>query len=635
MDAAISQLNQALIPLVHAERYREAAQIVSDVCQLKLKISSEDPEVTLPPLQHWLHFLLNEPGGMIHAAQLLWTPNKFDPRPQYTQDLWKFFDETNQGLIMGSASTSKSYSLGVRQLLEWTRDPEWTTINLVGPNEDHLEKNLFTHLVALHQSAKLPLPGQVFRLWIGLDRRNQIGAIHGVVIPLGRTRKAGKLQGTKRVRRNTPHNIFGDSSRLFIVVDEIENVPNGLWKDIDNVLSNTETNTVNSGFKVFGAYNPTNREDEVAKRAEPMKGWGAFNIDEDYRWKSKRGWDVLRLDGEKCENVVQGRKVFSGLQTREGLEAIARNSGGKQSAGYHSMGRGAYPPQGTELTIFPPGLVDRIRGEYIWYDPPKAVVGVDLALEGGDVCLFALGEYGLASGVKYAPTTLYPHGRKVMYRDASGAVTPRHGVQLKQLFTIERGDTLATAERVIEMCRKVGVRPEMTAVDATSWGAGVASLMKRLWAPNIVSISYSEGSSEEKLFEEDEKLCSELYERIYSELWFALRGWAEFGYFLIHPQVDTSKLAPQLTQRLQITGGVRSKIESKKDYKDRGPFDSPNEADATTLIIMAMRRAGIKVSMRGASTESGEGDDYNDLWLPGNDSVVIIDSTNRFDTLDL
>src|ERR1019366_1724696 len=144
-----------------------------------------------------------------------------------------------------------------------------------------------------------------------------MSSIRGVIIPKGNTKKAGRLQGGHRRPRLTPHPVFGPLSRLFIFLDEIENIPAGVWQDIDNVLSEIETG--GHGFKIFGAYNPTNATDEVGKRAEPPFGYADLDEDAHFRWKSARGWDVLRLDGERCENVIQGKIIYPGLQTREGL----------------------------------------------------------------------------------------------------------------------------------------------------------------------------------------------------------------------------------------------------------------------------------------------------------------------------
>lgn len=281
--------------LVHSDKKFEAACELDGFLKLDLHLE-DDPKKYLPVLQHWLHYLLNSDRPE-EAAKLLWTPNQFTPDPQFTKDVWKLFSESSHGLIMGAASCSKSYGFGVRFFLEWIRDPEWTTIKVLGPSEDHLEQNLFSHLVGLHKSASLPMPGEVGNLFIGLDRRNQLSSIKGIVIPIGQKKKAGRLQGTKRRPRPAPHEIFGPLSRMFIFVDEIENVPGGLWSDIDNVLSNIQEEGDTSGFKLFGAFNPTNQGDEVAKRVEPLFGWEGFDIDDHYRWKSKRDWDVLRLDG--------------------------------------------------------------------------------------------------------------------------------------------------------------------------------------------------------------------------------------------------------------------------------------------------------------------------------------------------
>ena len=207
--------------LVHSEKMQEAGQLVADGCKMSLNVG-DSPAEYLVPLQLYLNYLLNN-DGMVQAAQLLWTPTQFNPGPQYTKQVWELFDETSNGLIMGAASCSKSFGLGVRLFLEWIRDPDYTTVRLIGPSEDHLETNLFSHLVGLHDSASLPMPGEVGSLFIGRNRRNLVGSIKGLVIPVGRVKKAGRLQGTKRKPRPQPHPDFGSLSRLFIFVDEGEN----------------------------------------------------------------------------------------------------------------------------------------------------------------------------------------------------------------------------------------------------------------------------------------------------------------------------------------------------------------------------------------------------------------------------
>lgn len=617
--------------LLHADKLPEAARLASGKFGAPMtKKAAETGGAAANLLLAYLHGLLDS-GGFVEAAQLLWSPTQFNPSPTSTQQVWQLFEQADTGLIMGAAKMSKSFSMGVRLFLEWVRDPEYTSIRVLGPSEDHLEQNLFSHIVSLHQHATLPMPGKVGNLFIGLNRRDQLSSIRGVVIPKGTTKKAGRLQGSHRRPRPKPHPVFGALSRLFIFLDEIENIPLGVWQDVDNVLSEIEKG--GQGFKVFGAYNPTNPTDEVGKRAEPPFGWHDLDEDAHFRWKSSRGWDVLRLDGERCENVLTGEVVFPGLQTRDGLERIAQNAGGRMAPGYRTMGRGLYPSVGIEATIIPPGMLDSWRKEFIWYQEPRPVGATDLALEGVDGAIHTLGDWGLASGVKYPPSLDHPNGHTVMFKDERGQVTPRWALQAKKQFILPKGDTVAMKNSVLDMNRKSGTRPDYYACDRTGHGAGVADLIRFEWSTQIHDVNYTSGASDTKIMQEDSKICKDEYERIFTELWFALRMWGEFGYFAIHPSLDMTKLTQQLTQRRFFTKSGRKVVESKKDYKSRG-FESPGEADSLTLLVHAARKgSGVIPSMRGGAADSrgSDDDDWNGVQYPGG---ARIDPSNQSQFLD-
>lgn len=616
---------------VHAQNGWLAAQYVADYCEIDAKFNQDSkPAKYQPTLQIYLHELM-ENGGMAEAAQILWTSNQFTPEPASVKSIWDLFDTSSSGLIMGAAGMGKSFSLGVRLFLEWLRDPEWTGVRVIGPSEDHLEQNLFSHLVSLHTHASLPMPGEIGDLFIGVNRRNQTASIRGIVIPKGNNKKAGRLQGGHRKPRLTIHPKFGPLSRMFIFIDEIENVPTGIWHDVDNVLSEISGD---GGFKIFGAYNPTNLGDEVAKRVEPS--FGFENIDEDvhYKWKSLRGWDVLRLDAEKSENVVQNKIIYPGLQTREGLSRIASNAGGTQSGGYMTMGRGMYPKQGMEATMIPPGMLAKMKGEYIWLDPPQPVGGADLALEGGDDAIYFLGKFGLATGIKYPPSLKFPQGETIMFKDEKNRSVARYGLLAERYFVLPKGDTVAMSKQNIDTSKKAGVRPEYYACDRTGAGAGTADLIKHDWSSAIHDVNYSESSSKGvKLMTEDTKTCDEDYDRMASELWFALRVWAEFSYLLLSPTLDMSKLMQQLTQRRYRSSGTKKKVESKKDYESRG-FGSPNEADGLTLLVHAARKgSGVTLSMKGDTV--GPSNAWEDDWPhSGTHNGVKIDASNQSDYLD-
>lgn len=578
----------------------------------------EDAYAVLTTLLHWL--LGND--GFEEAALILWGPTQFDPRPESTRRVWKALETKNNILLMGAGSMSKSFSTAVWFFLQWIRDPENTTVKLLGPSENHLEDNLFTHIVKLHQNSRIPLPGQVGKLFIGMDSRDRKGSISGVIVPLG-TKGAGRLQGVKRFPREHEHPTFGKLSRLFIFMDEIANIPLGIWRDVDNLLSNAN----GDGLKIVGAFNPTNQNDPVGQRCEPPFGWGMFDPDTHFEWESTRGWFIVRLDAAQSENVKSGRVIFEGLQTLQGFNLIVQNSGGLNSPGYWAMARGCFPPIGTVMSVIAPGMMERWKAEVVWYEAPRAVGGVDLALEGGDRAEFARGSFGLASAVKLAPTLANPDGQTIYFKDKAGRNRPRFLVYVEQIFQLPVLETVRMAEEVVRVAKNCRIEPEWLAVDRTGNGQGVYDLVRYNWG-QIIGINFFEGASQTRVMAEDEGTAVELYDRVQSELWFAFKKFVEFQYCFAAPALDMEELKPQLTNRLFRATGKKNRVESKPDYKSRNQNKSPDKADAVTLLLHAARRAsGFVPGMTiDNSTEPDRDDD------DGFDGTRV-DVTNRFDDL--
>jgi hypothetical protein len=585
----------------------------------------ETKEAAYTVLNSFLHWLLNN-NGREEAALLLWGISQFDPRPKSTKRVWKAADTHNCILLMGAGSMSKSFSMAIWLFLEWIRDPEYTTVKVLGPSERHLEDNLFTHLIQLHKDSRIPLPGTVGKLFIGLNLRQRKSSITGVVIPLGK-KAAGRLQGVKRHPRKKAHPIFGKTSRLFIFLDEIANIPVGIWRDIDNLLSNTQ----GDGLKIVGAFNPTDQNDPVGQRCEPPFGWPGFDPDSHYEWQSTRGWFVVRLDAAQCENVLTGKVIFEGLQTKEGFDLIIQNSGGMNSPNYWSMARGCFPPMGTVMAIIPQGMLDGWKADVIWYDTPEACGGVDLALEGSDSARFAKGLFGRASGLKYMPTLLNPAGKTVYFEDKKGRKVPRNLLWLEQIFNLPKGDTVAMQKEITRLCQAMRIKPEWLAVDRTGNGQGVFDLLKFNWGGGVVGVNLSEGATNMRIMAEDTGTAEELYDRVTSELWFATRKFIEFKYFFASPGLPMEELLPQLTSRLFRATGKKASVESKPAWKSRNQNKSPDEADAVTLLVHAARKASSFVPgmLSENSTNDGE-DDWDDDDMSG----PRVDVTNLFADLE-
>ena len=151
-------LVDSITPLIHSDRLFDAAKIAS---QWVHSITGKRPltdtkKQCFETINIVLHWCLNN-NGMEEAAQILWSPTMFSPLPESTQRVWRAFDAHDFILLMGAGSMGKSYSMGVRLFLEWIRDPEFTTIKVVGPSQQHLQDNLFSHLVYSARGA-IPLP---------------------------------------------------------------------------------------------------------------------------------------------------------------------------------------------------------------------------------------------------------------------------------------------------------------------------------------------------------------------------------------------------------------------------------------------------------------------------------------------
>lgn len=614
----VSQLVDKISFALHAlDDKKAAADHILQVNNPNAQTTSEPEAIKiLSTFRQWLL----EQGRYEDTAKVLWAPAIFSADPASVRLMWGAIKESSQLMVMGAASVGKSFSLGVWIYLDWLRDPENTNVKIVGPSEDHLEKNLFSHLVTLHQSAAIPSPGTCIRLGITLDLHKRDAGIYGVVVPIGKKAPA-RLQGIKVKARPKAHPTLGKMTRLRVMLEEAEDIPVGIWDDVSNILSNTDGV---EQFKIFAAFNPKDQNGACGVRCEPMDGWGHFDLDASYRWHSRRGWEVVRLDGQTSENVIAGTVVYPGLQSKTGLERIISNSGGVNTPGYYTFARGAFPKDGADLVIIPQVLLDDVMGEY-QFVTSTVVAGVDIALEGDDNAVMTVGRYGPASGWRKRPTRDFPDGEVVHFVSLDGRPARKSVLQIDQQFKLPKAETITMAKAIRTTCEDAGVDPEWVCVDRTVNGAGVHDYLKSTWGP-VKGVNPSFAASEIKILEEDTETPHQLYERLVTELWYAARKFFEHKLIKISPTVPTERLFNELTTR-QFNTNARGKIkvEAKVEYKSRG-HKSPDFADSLTMLIHGVRLTvgGPIGSSEGAQNGGGGGE----VFRPKTDA------TNRFQTLD-
>lgn len=513
------------------------------------------------------------------AARLLWGDDVFTTKPESVKRIWRQLPLTSELQIMGAAAMGKSYSVAVWLVLDWLRDPNWTCIKVLSSTEEHAKRNVFAHIKNLHTHSVVPLPGEVQERSIQANEDDKQG-IHLLTIPPGEEGK-GRLRGFHPVPRGEKHPEFGTLSRVRAILDEAEEIPQGVWEDVDNILSTKEGI---EHVKVISASNPKDRNSKFGQRCEPKDGWHSVTIEDGVEWEGRLGWHVIRLDGAKCENIAQRKTMFPGLLTWEGYQRYLKL--GDTSPEYFTMARGWFPETGLHINIIPQDFIERAQGAFIFAGAATYVCAVDLAFEGGDKAVMTVARWGTVTGWtdRAAKFRAFPK--------------PQHGLQVESQFELNKTHTLDMTDQIIRTCSNLHIGPEWVIVDRTGNGTGVHDALRiklparqvdgKDMAP-VMGLNFGEAATETKILDDDETKACDLYDGVVTELFFATRKFMEFDYLKFSPSLRLELLASELTgRRYKQAKQKLVRVESKKEYKARGNT-SPDHADSLTLAVHLVR----------------------------------------------
>lgn len=548
-------------------------------------VSDEEAEVVIKSLIHgWLK---KDKYGAV--AVVLWGPRLFSPEPHSVDLIWNALTTSSEVLVMGAGAMGKSYDIAALYLMKFAKDPRWTCIKVLSVTKTHAKTNIFAHMKNLHEQSIIGLPGE--RLSDIIDVGDDKQGIQLSAIPQGED-GSGRLRGFHPVPRPTPHPEFGNLSRVYALMDECEEIPGGIWEDIDNMLS---TKYDIEHVQVAGASNPKDINSKFGQRCEPEGGWETVSIDGSERWKGRLGWDVVRLDGAECENVKQKRIVYEGLLSWEGYKRFLL--AGDTDPTYYTMGRGWFPVQGLELTAIPVEFVRRACKEFRFVGPTTYALSLDCALEGDDAPMASVAKFGEVIG-----DNLIPEFEKL-----------RYGLQVEQQIKLENGDTIAVTSQLRDIAKSLNIPPEWVAVDCTGNGAGIHDLMKQVYGPAVLGVNYGHAATDLKVLDDDTEIASKIYSMITTELFFSVRKYLEFGYMYFSNTVEMGDLTKELTTRKfkQVSKG-RVQIESKKEYKKRTLNKSPDKADSLAILVHLIRvRSKFRAAMLVNAPQSHQQLNYN------------------------
>jgi hypothetical protein len=507
------------------------------------------------------------------AAIVCWGPDLFTPEPHCTKLVWEGLRNQSKNLIMGGGSLSKSYSGAVYFGLDFLRDPEWTCIKVMSVTRQHAVTNVFAHLKNLLANVIVPVPGLMVKSESVRVNNDDKQGIHLTSIPQGDDGK-GRLRGFHPVPRSEPHPKFGRLSRIALILDEAEEIPEGVWEDVNNVLLTEEAD--DSHVKVFAATNPKDRNSKFGSLSEPRNGWSSIDIDVHETWESGRGWNVIRLDGAKCENVEQKKIIFPGLQTWEGFERLLKM--GTDNPEYFTMARGWFPEASAQVVIVNEPMFERAKGIYTFSGPTVTAGGVDMAFEGNDMAFFTIARFGQATG----------------WTDNRGSFhsfpTERRVIQIEQQISLEKKDTLEQTRAIMRMCGDLGIRPRWLTVDRTGNGTGVHDALKSMFGPDVFGVMFSWAASDTRILEDDTEACSERYHDVITEMAFSIRKFMETDLLKLNPGINWNSLSREtVTRRYTQVGRGVLRLESKKDFKKRHSGVSPDRFDSLLVAVHGIR----------------------------------------------
>lgn len=522
----------------------------------------------------------------LHAAALQWGPDVFQTEPECVVRAFEAMRTGSTILLMGASSMGKTYGAGAWMLLDYLRDPQYTTVKLAAINEDHLRKNLFAHVATLYRSLAVPVPYEIqvrdSDLWMGIKDAGYEFGISGIAFKQSQE-TSGQFKGYKaKPVRQKPHPKFGVMSRLRVLGDEGQNWPNGPFKDFNSLVA---SKTGNELIKLAVAFNPENISQHVVNLAEPQDGWTLEDMDILYDYEAKSGWKVCRMDAARSENVIQKKVVFAGLQTYEGFISYLK-AGGDSSSNYFTFARGWPPMKSSVNTIIPPTWPNEARGEAVFIDTPVSYASVDLAFMGKDSAQMAIGRWGLAVGWRDQNNQLH----YFMDRTDIAKKKSRHVLQIDQILPMmKHDDTVKMAEEIMGRCKNLYISPENVAVDKTGYGFGTWSHLQKVWGP-VLGIAWNEKSTERKILSEDQAGADKQSDGVMSEMWWAFRRWLDptCKAVLINKIIPTSPIHTQLTSRRYKHGKNGIKVEPKEEYVARNKY-SPDEADALVMLVHVVR----------------------------------------------
>lgn len=512
------------------------------------------------------------------VADLLWNRDDL-PEPMFVKHPWaeQIIHECIHEkylAIGGAASSGKSHTLAGYGIIKWLARPRDTLVLMTSTTLREARKRVWGSVISLLSV----IDGAPINIRDSIGSANYVdeegrtfdrAGLSLIAAEKSRTREAiGKFIGLKQ-------------KHVVLIGDELGELSPAIT---NAALSNLSKNP---NFEFKGASNPASRFDAFGDWSTPKDGWDSVTPEMDDEWRTKWGGKYIRLDGERSPNILAGQTIYPFLPTLEKIEEDKALLGEK-SRSYYRMVRAVFFDSDETEGIY--GEAELVRSGALtrreFVGPTTKIAGVDPAFtNGGD--------------------------RTAMYVATVGTFADgQYGIQFDDCLTLNDDTTNKAIPRSYQIvhqirdnCKRLGIKPENVAVDATGAGSPLCDILAGEWSDQFLRVQFGGKASDRRVSMNSRLTGEELYVNRVSELWFVGKE------FVRTKQISGIRddLAKEMCSRqyeMVKSGTLRVKVESKQELKSR-TGQSPDIADAAFIAMeLARQRHGL-VAVEPIKREEG------------------------------
>jgi hypothetical protein len=509
-----------------------------------------------------------DPGALVaEAVDLLFNEHEFSLNPWNRRiiDAWCNYDLV---VLIGSAASGKSHTVGLLALLDWMISPKTTSTFLASTTRSALEKRSWNSILHFYGILrKKGMNGILSRTRTAVineddEKKDQSGydvksGLFGLAV------LAGSLQDSvsNLVGVHQPDTYGG----VRMIADEAQSIKQAFLDARNNLMIGSPD------FKLVCLGNPMSYEDPLGRMAEPVGGWNSVSIEDD-SWPTKSGGICVHFDGTRSP-AVEDPKKYPYLINQFQIDGVLKaNHGNEQSRDYLTMCRGWIAADSDFEVVLPSSEINKFecKAPAIWEGHYDVIAGFDPAFStGGDDAVLQIAKVGFTTDAVLT-VEFGPYHYLTLSDDALNPIVYQLAEQIQHYAAI------------------YGFSPQLLAIDDSAT-QNVADTIEMEFGRGILRKSFGAKASEMPVSEYNSALCKDYYRNVVTELWYTTREFARYGQIRglsneAAKEFGMRRVLPKRPRQLESKSGTPG-VPGMKQRLRR----SPDHADACALCFAVAR----------------------------------------------